>query len=195
MMSMIQNSRPCSDHLPTMNERAGRQERGEIMSMIQNARPWSDHLPTLNERAGRQEREEVMSMIQNARLPSDHLPPKNERTRRQEEGKWWAWFRILDHDLTTYRLWMREQGGGREGKWWAWFRMPDHNQTTYLLQIGKTNVSIYHCNSQIWNILVVFFTLVCGHHDAIPLTNSSHSLLLSSPMEPCFSPTNGSRTL
>ena len=38
----------------------------------------------MNERAGRQEREEMMSMIQNARPPSDHLPPMNERTRLGE---------------------------------------------------------------------------------------------------------------
>ena len=51
------------------------------MRMIQDARPPPDHLPPMNERAGRQEREEMMSMIQNARPQSDHLPPTNRKNK------------------------------------------------------------------------------------------------------------------
>ena len=79
MMSMIQNPRPQSDHLPPVNERTRRQERGEIMSMIQNPRPQSDHLHPMNERTRRQERGEMMSMIQNPRPQSGHLPPTDRK--------------------------------------------------------------------------------------------------------------------
>ena len=139
-----------------------------MMSIIQNPQPQSDHLHPMNERTRSQERGDMMSIIQNPQPQPDHLPPMNERTRSQERGDMMS---IIQNPQPHSD------------------HLPAMNERTRSQERLKSEYIIKTHSSE------PLFTFLCGNHDTISLTNFLLSSLLNSPMEPCFFPINGSRTL